>query len=97
MGEVAEEAIKALISLDAQRLEDLADCCEALNRGREGDAHSWAPRSDSSLLPGKIRILERMLYETRANLTVFTRLHRMRIRSISGIVRLEERESYGDN
>ncbi len=97
IAEVAEQAIKALISMDAQRLEDLADCCEALNGSREADTQGGFLRCDYSSLPHGMKVLERMLFETRANLTVFTRLHQMRIKSISGISRPSDGGVYGDN
>jgi hypothetical protein len=78
--EIVQQATVALVAMDAERLEELALCCRDLNRGlEEGGELSQVAGS----LPGcgsDLQLLHRVLYETRANLTVLSRLHAMRIR-----------------
>jgi hypothetical protein len=79
--EVVEQAIAALVRMDAERLEELATCCADLNRelierGELSEAAEHIIRSrDQSDLLGLV------LEETRANLAVFSRLHTLRLRA----------------
>ena len=73
---VVQEAMAALVQMDTERLEELAQCCADLNReGREA-----VSAADLQGVEGDVRLLGRILYETRANLTVLTRLHAIRQR-----------------
>lgn len=74
------EASRALARLDADRLEELALCCQALNRdlaGADGDLrHSLALQSREAA--GDMAVFERVLEATRANLHVMNRLRELR-------------------
>src|SRR5438309_546406 len=78
--EIVQQATVALVAMDAERLEEMALCCRDLNRGlEEGGELSQVAGN----LPGcslDLQLLHRVLYETRANLTVLSRLHAIRIR-----------------
>jgi hypothetical protein len=90
--EVIAEASQALARLDAGRLEELAQACQALNRDRglNGGADSGSDtgagkqRSDETLarqareVAGEMRAFRRVLDATRANLTVMRRLRQLR-------------------
>jgi hypothetical protein len=72
--EIVQEATAALVSMNADRLEELARCCEDLNRevqqtGDWEDVASSLKNSEKDL-----KLLELVLRETRANLTVLSRL-----------------------
>jgi len=90
--EVVAEASRALASLDADRLEELALACRALNRNRLPNASS-APdfnsesaerERDQALLrqareaAGGMRAFGRILAATRANLVVMRRMRQVR-------------------
>ena len=110
--ELLTEATAALISMDAQRLEELAQCCVDLNReAREtGDlAHAGAELQQATQ---EMKLLHRVLLETRANLTVLSRLHVLRLHEHCGLAEsetyqesqawlrwqgMEGRTDYGDN
>ena len=82
--ELVREASAALARLDAERLEELARCCQALNRDRKRG--SSLERSDGSRkdrielvrqsreAAGEFVIFTRVLEATRANLEVMMRL-----------------------
>jgi hypothetical protein len=74
---IVRQATEALIAMDASRLEELARCCADLNRelwsgGIPEDVADFEEAADD------LKLLDRVLFETRANLTVFTRLHLLR-------------------
>ena len=78
--EIVEQATAALVAMDAERLEELARCCAYLNReidqrGRSAEAVIALRGAENG-----VKLLGRVLYETRANLTVLTRLHAIRLR-----------------
>ncbi len=81
--EVVAEASQALAQLDADRLEELALACRALNRVGpiEGEVDR---RNDGTLLrqareaAGDMRVFGRVLEATRANLVVMRRLRHLR-------------------
>jgi hypothetical protein len=91
--ELVVEASRALARLDADRLEELALCCQALNRDLvQGDlahgnaADRQALASECKEAVGDMAVFARVLEATRANLNVMNRLRELR----SG--RLEYRE-----
>lgn len=110
--ELLTEATAALIAMDAQRLEELAQCCADLNQEAvdTGDlAHAGAELQQATQ---EMKLLHRVLLETRANLTVLSRLHVLRLRERCGLAEgeayqgsearlhwhgLEGRADYGDN
>jgi hypothetical protein len=95
------EASQALARLDADRLEELALSCRALNRelGPPGAAGRRALASEAREAAGDMAIFARVLDATRANLNVLRRLRDLRL----GLARYGEshREwtegGYGDN
>jgi hypothetical protein len=82
------EASLALTRLDANRLEELALSCQALNR----DLSAWSGQErtemvrESRELAGEMAVFERVLEATRANLDVMSRLRQLH----------EGRREYGD-
>ncbi|MGB9408216.1 MAG: hypothetical protein WCA89_11810 [Terracidiphilus sp.] len=94
--ELVVEASQALARLDAERLEELALSCQALNRELErGDAADrQALAFESKEAAGDMAVFARVLEATRANLNVMNRLRELR----AG--RLEYREgrlAYGES
>jgi hypothetical protein len=91
--ELVREASAALTRLDAKRLEELARCCQALNRDLRRRAGTDAGvRKDrlelarqSREAAGEFAVFTRVLEATRANLDVMMRLR----------VSLEEELEYG--
>jgi hypothetical protein len=73
------EASLALARLDADRLEELALSCQALNR----DLSGWSGQEQMEVarerreLTGEMAVFERVLEATRANLDVMSRLRRL--------------------
>jgi hypothetical protein len=73
------EASLALARLDADRLEELALSCRALNR----DLSGWSGQEQVAMarerreLTGEMAVFERVLEATRANLDVMSRLRRL--------------------
>ena len=101
--EIVRQATEALIRMDAERLEELARCCSDLNRdlhrdlqGSDSDTAIEAA-ADMQASAHDLRVLERVLFETRANLTVFTRLHVMRMNEAAQLQASERKVAYGDN
>ena len=98
--ELVVEASRALARLDADRLEELALSCQALNRDlardqtqQDGDA-SAALAKECKEAEGDMAVFARVLEATRANLNVMNRLRELR----AG--RLEYREgrsAYGES
>lgn len=78
--EVVQEATAALVRMDAERLEELARCCHDLNH----DSASAATAGDIASAEMELYLLGRVLYETRANLKVLSRLHAIRLRTDCG-------------
>ena len=66
--DMVAEASRALARLDADRLEELALCCQALNR---------APACGDLEAAGDLAVFARVLEATRANLEVMNRLREM--------------------
>jgi hypothetical protein len=78
--EIVREATVALISMDAQRLEELARCCVDLNRELQESGEAAEAATELQCAAKDMKLLGRVLFETRANLTVLTRLHVLRLR-----------------
>jgi hypothetical protein len=78
--ELVVEASRALARLDADRLEELALSCQALNRDlAKAEAPKRADLIDQSrAAEGDIRIFSRVLEATRSNLHVVNRLRALR-------------------
>ncbi len=94
--ELVVEASQALARLDAERLEELALSCQALNREleREDAAERQALALEVKEAAGDMAVFARVLEATRANLNVMNRLRELR----AG--RLEYREgrlAYGES
>ena len=98
--QLVAEASRSLARLDADRLEELALSCQALNRNRTpADGELTRQARDAS---AEMAVFARVLEATRANLNVMNRLRQLRGTPLeysevqaSG---LERRESgHGDN
>jgi hypothetical protein len=83
--QLVREASDALARLDAERLEELARCCKALNRDWDKARSSkHAPQEQTEMArqareaAGEFLVFTRVLQATRANLDVMTRLHALR-------------------
>ena len=77
--EIVLEATAALVQMDTERLEDLARCCIDLNR-EVGDTRREAESArELQAASPELALLGQVLYETRANLAVLTRLHTLRL------------------
>jgi hypothetical protein len=92
--EVIQQETAALVCMDAQHLEELARCCVDLNREIEkreiekmektGEiAEVVVALQDAA---SDVELLGRVLCETRANITVLSRLHVIRLRE-TGVLR----------
>lgn len=73
--QVVAEASRALACLDADRLEELAGCCQALNRDLPTRAHL---RRQAQEAKAGMETFARVLEATRANLSVMRRLRELR-------------------
>ena len=78
--EIVQQATSALISMDAERLEELAKCCADLNREIESRGAAVAAGLALREAENEVKLLGCVLYETRANLTVLSRLYALRLR-----------------
>jgi len=94
---IVQQATEALIAMDAQRLEELALCCADLNRELEGARMSPETAADFRASAEDMELLNRILFETRANLAVFSRLHVMRLGEATRWPGTERDTTYGDN
>ena len=78
--ELVVEASRALAQLDADRLEELALSCQALNRelaeAEPGERRVVAQQSREAA--GEMAVFARVLEATRANLSVMNRLRELR-------------------
>ena len=85
MKELVVEASRALARLDADRLEELALCCQALNRDlaqnelaqQDGDVRA-ALAHECKEAKGDMAVFARVLEATRANMDVMSRLRELR-------------------
>ncbi|HEY3703673.1 MAG TPA: hypothetical protein VGL22_01340 [Terracidiphilus sp.] len=73
--QIVWEASRALALLDAERLEELARACQALNRDHVERAEAAHQARDAA---GQMAVFARVLDATRANLTVMNRLRELR-------------------
>jgi len=102
--ELVVEASRALARLDANRLEELALSCQALNRDlarMDGDARK-ALLSQAKAASGDMTVLARVLDATRSNLDVMHRLRERRLgqleyRAGSGPVWPRTESGHGNN
>ncbi|MGC9157972.1 MAG: hypothetical protein ACP5FH_03190 [Terracidiphilus sp.] len=78
--QLVAEASQALARLDADRLEELALCCQALNRdlAQAGDKRRDALAMESREAARDMAIFRRVLEATEANLKVMNRLREYR-------------------
>jgi hypothetical protein len=84
--EIVQQATAALISMDAERLEELARCCADLNREIESTGAAMVAGLVLREAENEVKLLGCVLYETRANLTVLSRLYALRLRE-TGVLR----------
>jgi hypothetical protein len=77
---IVRQATAALVAMDADRLEELARCCADLNRVWDEGGDRAAASLEMRAAAGDLALFEAILHETRANLTVLTRLHAIRLR-----------------
>ena len=79
--QIVAEASEALAHLDAERLEEMALSCEALNRGLTGaNLDEWRKLASESLAAEQeMAKLSRILEATRSNLEVLRRLRESRL------------------
>ncbi len=78
--QIVFEASRALALLDADRLEELARACQALNRDHLGRAERARQVREAA---GGMAVFARVLDATRGNLQVIERLRELRIGSAS--------------
>jgi hypothetical protein len=74
---IVQQATAALVAMDAERLHELARCCADLNREPEFTHEVALAPNDAKV---ELELFKRVLYEARANLTVLSRLHAIRLR-----------------
>jgi hypothetical protein len=74
------EATAALIAMDACRLEELAQCCADLNREVQESGSVACAAAELQGAKAELSLLQRVLFESRANLTVLSRLHVLQLR-----------------
>jgi aminopeptidase N len=102
--ELVVEASRALARLDADRLEELALSCQALNRdlaGMDGDARkSLVPQAKAAVQD--MAVFARVLEATRSNLDVMHRLRERRLGQLeysagSGLAWRRTESGHGNN
>jgi hypothetical protein len=72
--EIVQQATAALIRMDADRLEELARCCADLNREIEQGKETIGTVRDLRSSENDVKVLGRILDETRANYMILSRL-----------------------
>jgi aminopeptidase N len=95
------EASRALAQLDAARLEELALCCQALNRDLQGadpPARAEIARQ-ARAAQADLAVFGRVLEATRANIAVMNRIRALRTGRTLGYSEIEARTGigHGDN
>ncbi|MGH9604109.1 MAG: hypothetical protein ACRD3N_00265 [Terracidiphilus sp.] len=103
--ELVAEASRALARLDAERLEELALSCQALNRdlGAAGAVRRRALALEAREAVHDMAVYARVLEVTRGNLNVMRRLRELRLGQLEyggpqqGLVRGWTERGYGDN
>jgi len=83
--EVVEQATAALVCMDAERLEELARCCVDLNLAIEENGETLEAARDFQGSQKDLRILGRVLHETRANYIVLSRLFVLRLQDADAL------------
>ena len=78
---LVREASEALALLDANRLEELALCCQALNRELKPGARDGRRRLETEAREalGEMAVFARVLEATRSNVMVMERLRELRL------------------
>ena len=91
--ELVLEASRALARLDADRLEELALSCQALNRdlAESNPERQRALAQEAREADGDMAVFARVLEVTRANLNVMNRLRELR----AGRLEYDERQARG--
>jgi hypothetical protein len=77
--EIVQQTTEALIFLKAERLEELARSCAALNREMEDAEKKTKTAMELQEAREDLKLLGRVLTKTRSNLTVLSRLHALRL------------------
>ena len=78
LDQIVRQATAALVSMDASRLEELALCCADLNRELK-ESGQWGDTARTLVdARQELKLLELVLQETRANLSVLSRLRALR-------------------
>ncbi len=76
--EIVQQATLALVAMDSDRLEELARCCADLNRDLQIPAERADAGEQLQSSEAELRLLGRILFETRANLSIFSILDQSR-------------------
>lgn len=76
--EMVVEASRSLAQLDAERLEELALCCQALNRDSAPRLDDPEAQADALAARREMAIFARVLQATEANVKVMERLRALR-------------------
>ena len=85
--EIIQQTTQALISMNAERLEELARCCAALNRDiqeAEKGTNTVVALQESR---SDLELLGRVLSRTRSNLIILFRLHALRLGEVGALQR----------
>lgn len=83
---IVTEAIESLLAMDADRLEELSRCCADLNRELGTGSERTEAGQELAERAHEMEMLRRILFETRANLAVMTRVRLMRLGAESGVL-----------
>ena len=94
--EIVAQATLSLIAMDADRLEELAMCCADLNCGTRQSDPDAATACALQEAAQELHLLDRVLYETRANLLILSRLRALRVREIKAMQKGFENHLSGD-
>ena len=79
--EIVQQATASLLAMDAERLEELARCCADLNRDLQQNGQIAEVAAELQRARSEMELLRRILYETRANFMVISRLQAIRVRN----------------
>ena len=85
--EIVRQAITALATMDATRLEELAQGCADLRRARSNMSPSGSvtERDMDDCVELDLRVFGQLLVETRSNLELLARMHTLRVASASQV------------
>ncbi|HVZ83747.1 MAG TPA: hypothetical protein VG893_08730 [Terracidiphilus sp.] len=92
MKEILLEASRALAHLDADRLEELALCCQSLNKSAAGAGVAGLEAMKREVQEGlrELELFGHVLDATRANLRVLRRLRELRFGQVEYTVPADE-------